>query len=219
MEAGRSHRDETLGGRLKKLLLRGKSDEELMTLWVESRREDRGEAAAFELLWDRHRRPSYAAAVRMCGANRALAEEVLQDAWLEVVRATRYQAGNFGGFIRTIVARKALDRLQAASTRQKDHPEEGEESLENIPSGEVDPARITEGRESVQKILDLVARLPDVQRVAWTLRYMEDLTFDEVANAMGTPTGTAKTRVRLANEALAGLLGDLQVEAKLKVEG
>jgi DNA-directed RNA polymerase specialized sigma24 family protein len=57
-------------------------------------------------------------------------------------------------------------------------------------------------------MLGIAERLPHPQRVAWTLRYVEEMTFEEIAEAMVTPLGTAKTRVRLANAFVADALDE-----------
>ena len=52
-------------------------------------------------------------------------------------------------------------------------------------------------------------RLADEYREAVVLRFVEDLTYDEIAQIQGVAVGTAKSRVFRAKEQLAGLLGDL----------
>ena len=191
-----------LAGSLKRLLFKGRTDEELMALWVESRRAGRGEQAAFELLWERNAQATRAAVGRILGRHRALAEEVFQDAWLEVARAEAYRPGNFRGYLRTVATRKALDRLAASSVREA-------RSLDDepgLPAVDPGPAKRSQSREEARIVLEIVGRLPEVQRIAWTLKYVEELTFEEIAEAMGSPLGTAKTRVRLAIQFLADAL-------------
>lgn len=196
-----------------------------MSLWVESRRNGRGEVAAFELLWERHSQATFRCVVRVLGEHRSLADEVFQDAWLEVTRATAYAAGSFRSFIRTVATRKALDRLAAASMRAASVPfahsvedEEDDGVVSRLPAPDHDPSRGAQVRESTAVVFRAVARLPEHQRLAWTLRYVEELTFEEIAEATRTPVGTAKTRVRLANAFLAEALKELRIEATDLVE-
>jgi RNA polymerase sigma-70 factor, ECF subfamily len=193
---------EMLTGSFKKRLLRGRTDEELMALWVESRRAGRGEQAAFEVLWERNAQATRAVVGRVLGRHRSLADEVFQDAWLEVARAERYRPGSFRGYIRTVAARKAVDRIARSSVRHGG----GEEDRPDLVATGSGPADLTRAREGAALVLGIVGRLPDAQRIAWTLKYAEELTYEEIADAMGTPVGTAKTRVRLATASLADAL-------------
>jgi RNA polymerase sigma-70 factor (ECF subfamily) len=59
-----------------------------------------------------------------------------------------------------------------------------------------DDAGSDEGRESVMDALDALRRLPERQRVAVTLRYLQDLPYGEISGVTGWPEGTAKTLVR-----------------------
>jgi RNA polymerase sigma-70 factor (ECF subfamily) len=136
------------------------------------------------------------------GRRAALADDILQDAWTEVAHATAYRPGSFRAWLRTIATRKALDRLATVAERRT----EGEEAAADVPAIEPGPAAAAQAREGAGLVLDLAERLPEPQRIAWTLRYVDELTFEEIADAMGTPVGTAKTRIRLANAAFAEAL-------------
>ncbi len=202
--------------RARKRLLQTKSDEELMLLWVESRRSGPGETAAFELLWERHAIASRQMVMRVLGRNRAFADEVIQDAWLEVARVGAYRPGSFRAFLRTVATRKSLDFLALSSVRAaRTAPEEGEIDAAEIVAAAptADPQRTALAREGASRVLGIAERMPDAQRVAWTLRYVEQMTFEEIAEAMAVPVGTAKTRVRLANAFLAEGLAKLGIDA------
>jgi RNA polymerase sigma-70 factor, ECF subfamily len=57
-------------------------------------------------------------------------------------------------------------------------------------------AESDEDQESLMDVLDTLWRLPDRQRVAVTLRYLQDLPYAEISGVTGWPEGTAKTLVR-----------------------
>jgi RNA polymerase sigma-70 factor (ECF subfamily) len=198
-----------LGLGLHKERLRERSDEELMALWVESRARGLGETAAFELLWERYVRETHQLVRRILGTQRSLAEEVVQDAWLEVTRAESYRPGSFRAWIRTVATRKALDRLSSVAIRMAAAARSGgeeEDHMATLVGDGPDPARGARAREAAATVLEIARDMPHVQRAAWVLKYVEGLTFEELADAMGTPLGTAKTRVRLANAFLAEAL-------------
>ncbi len=70
----------------------------------------------------------------------------------------------------------------------------------------VDDAGSVEGREGVMDALDALRRLPERQRVAVTLRYLQDLPYAEISGVTGWPEGTVKTLVRRGLERLRGLM-------------
>jgi RNA polymerase sigma factor (sigma-70 family) len=73
----------------------------------------------------------------------------------------------------------------------------------------VDGAGGDEGREGVMNVLNALGKLPDRQRVAVTLRYLQDLPYAEISGITGWPEGTVKTLVhrglvRLRNQMIIG---------------
>lgn len=197
-----------------KLVLASRSDEEIMSAWVKSRRTGNGDEEAFRILWDRHRETIYRLIVRILGAHASLADEVFQDAWMQVIRADHFVPGSFRSFIRTIATRKALDRLNCLAIQRVD-PDPAEETpdrMESVPADQSGPAQIAQAREARQIVMEIVEGMPPLQRAAWTLRYVEGVTYDELAGMMETPLGTAKARVRLANEFLARALAERGID-------
>jgi len=192
-----------------------RSDEELMALWVASRRAGRGHDLAFRLLWKRHSEGVLRHIERALGSYRSLADEVFQEAWSEVTQATSYTPGVFRAFIRKIALRKAFDRLASAArhpavseAKSGSADDATEKEVDECQAETADPARAAQARQGARLILDLAAVLPELQRRAWVLRFVEQCTFEEIGAAMGTPVGTAKTRVRIASEAIRrGLRG------------
>ena len=172
-----------------------------MALWVASRRVGRGHDVAFRLLWERHSGAVLREIERALGSHRALADEVFQEAWSEVTEATSYIPGAFRAFIRTIALRKALDRRASASRTSvlAGATDEAAEEVAEWPDDTADPAQAAQARQGAKLILELAATLPESQRRAWVLRFVEQFTFEEIGASMGTPVGTAKTRVRLAS--------------------
>ena len=67
-------------------------------------------------------------------------------------------------------------------------------------------AESDEDQESLMDVLDTLWRLPDRQRVAVTLRYLQDLPYAEVSSVTGWPEGTVKTLVRRGLARLRSLM-------------
>src|SRR5271155_1053704 len=119
------------GGEGSAARLRVLADEELMQLVY------RGQAGAFEVIYDRHCDAAFSLAYRMCG-QRALAEDVIQEAFLSLWRSgARYDRNR--GSVRTwtlgIVHNRAIDALRRKSVRDRGIVD-GEGIEERVPARE-----------------------------------------------------------------------------------
>jgi RNA polymerase sigma-70 factor (ECF subfamily) len=135
----------------------------------------------------------------------AVAEEVVQDVFVTLwtKHATFDPArGAFKPWIAQIARRRALNALRRT-------PEQGRsdaDALDQI-EGEAlapDEARWLAHRRAVLRAA--VEALPEAQRRALSLAFFDELTHEQVAAVLGTPVGTAKTRIRSAIKRLAPAL-------------
>jgi RNA polymerase sigma-70 factor (ECF subfamily) len=189
----------------------------------------RGDTTALAELYDRHADAVYRAAFRRLG-DRQLAEEVLQDTYVALWnRAELFDpaAGSLLAWLSTIARNRAVDRLRALGRRPAAVPlsavlptEEGDDQAVEraLASGALlgaappprDPEQIVEEgalRDQIRGVLD---DIPPNERQVLELAYYEELTQTEIANRLGWPLGTVKTRTRRAlyrmREALAPIL-------------
>ena len=170
------------------------ADEDLMQLVR------RGEARAFEVIYDRHASAAFSLAYRMCGT-RGAAEDVTQEAFLALWRSgARYDRAR--GSVRTwvlgIVHNRAIDALRrsAVHDRRRASDEGIEERFEAGERTDVEVARRDEAA-SVRAILD---DLPPEQSRVIELAYFGGFTHTEIAEMLETPIGTIKGRMRLGLE-------------------
>ena len=158
-------------------------------------RASRGDQQAFASLYDATSARAYGMALRVV-RNPALAEEVVQDAYLDAWRSSaRFDPdrGSAIGWLLTIVHRKAVDRVRSveASTQRdttyhrESHVVEHDETSEAV-----------QGSLEAQRVRGAVATLTEVQREAVELAYFGGYTHREVATMLDVPVGTAKTRIR-----------------------
>ena len=166
---------------------------------------DAGRLDALEALYDRYRAMAYAIALRITG-DATLAEDVVQEAFLGVWRnADRYAEGR--GSVKTwllsIVHHRAIDvvrrRRPVAGLPGADQP---------VPTQLVapDPWPEVAGRLDAHVVREAVATLSDVQRQAIELAYWSGLSQTEIADHVGAPLGTVKSRMRLGLVALRAAL-------------
>jgi RNA polymerase sigma-70 factor (ECF subfamily) len=169
----------------------------------------RNDVAAFDLLFRRHRRGVFSFTSRMVGDG-ATAEDLTQECFLRVWRAReRYQpTAAFRTWLFTIVRRLALDELKR---RQAFPVSLATEIAEDDFAGTVEPfsgvdprhpQEIVMARE-LARVLDRALReLPEEYREAAILRDVEGLSYEEIAQVLGCPLGTVKSRLNGARKRL-----------------
>jgi RNA polymerase sigma-70 factor, ECF subfamily len=183
------------------------ADEDLMQLVR------RGDAAAFELVYERHATAAFSLAYRMVG-NRNVAEDVVQEAFLSLWRSgARYDRtrGSVRTWVLGIVHNRAIDALRRSTVHDKHraNDETAAERLEARDRTDVEAARRDEAREVRSALDDLPA---DQSRVI-ELAYFGGFTHSEIATMLEMPLGTVKGRMRLGLDKLRGRLDGLAPEA------
>jgi RNA polymerase sigma-70 factor (ECF subfamily) len=186
-----------------------------------------GSEAALGMLYDRYIDAVYAAASRLT-ADRQIAEEVVQETFLALWnRAELFDpgVGSLAAWLHTIARNRTVDRLRAAGRRpnlvsfssMSGDDEQDSAALDRlVATGTiVGGAGLGPGPESelamteLRRILrDALGHLPDAERTAIVLAYREELSQSEIAERLGWPLGTVKTRTRRALLRLRGVLAD-----------
>jgi RNA polymerase sigma-70 factor (ECF subfamily) len=185
--------------------LRSLADEDVMQLVR------RGDARAFELIYERHSSAAFSLAYRMMGT-RAGAEDVTQDAFLSLWRSgARYDRAR--GSVRTwvlgIVHNRAIDALRRATVhdRRRAGDEGIEERFEARERTDVEAAR----REEAGTVRSALSSLPADQSQVIELAYFGGFTHTEIADMLDAPVGTVKGRMRLGLKKMRAQLGEGQV--------
>lgn len=184
-----------------------------------------GSQDALAALYDRHVDAVFAAASRLT-SDRQVAEEVVQETFLALWnRAELFDpaAGSLAAWLHTIARNRTVDRLRAAGRRPNlvalsaagGDGEPDTAALERlVASGRVlggatvgpgpeDALQSAELRSSLQHAL---AEMPETERTVIVLAYHEELSQTEIAERLGWPLGTVKTRTRRALHRLRGVL-------------
>jgi len=146
-----------------------------------------GEAVAFDDLIARWHGPLWGFVRRLAGDDEA-AREILQDVWVRVIRGiprlrdgAKLRAWLFG-----IARRTLMDRLRDQYAR--------------LPAADVDVEEIAtdtaaDDIHDVEALEYALGRIPLVEREAVTLFYLQELSLNEIAEALNVPVGTVKSRL------------------------
>jgi RNA polymerase sigma-70 factor (ECF subfamily) len=160
-----------------------------------------GEQQALLHLYDRHSSRVYALALRVLGDPMA-AEEITQDVFFKLwSHANSYLAsrGSFATWLLSIARHAAIDRLRAERRRpavDDQDPGEGWAELPNEAS--------TSEESRWRSLYFAVQALPPEQRQVIELAYYHGMSHSQIAEHLGWPLGTVKTRLRMGMEQLRG---------------
>ncbi len=158
-------------------------------------RVSRGDQAAFGELYDRVSGQVYGV-IRRVLRDPARSEEVTQEVLVEVWQtAARFDAdrGSATTWIMTMAHRRAIDRVRSVQSSRDRDERVGHRDLVRA-FDEV--AEEVETRFEHDQVREALGALTDLQREAVELAYYGGYTYREVAELLGAPLGTIKTRMR-----------------------
>jgi RNA polymerase sigma-70 factor (ECF subfamily) len=165
------------------------------------------DASALAELYRAHRRRAFGLAYRVLGDG-AAAEDAVQAAFLALwERADRIgEHGRLDALVMTVVHRRAVDlaRRRARAGHLEVVPSAGAsehapDPAETIPDEHAQEAfaRVLDDHSAQTRLVAALARLPEEQRTVVELAYFEGLTHRAIAERLGLPGGTVKSRLRL----------------------
>lgn len=160
----------------------------------------RGDPEAFDALLARYQNRLYRYLVRLT-ANSAAAEDLFQDTWLKVLtRIHRYDERRpFEPWLFAVARNLAIDYLRRTAPRSLDEPSEvGDSDVGRLGAdepGSLDRLLEQERRDLLERRLE---ELPALYREALSLRFEEDMAFEEIAEVLSAPVSTVKSRVQRA---------------------
>jgi len=159
----------------------------------------RGDDAMFAELVHRYERPLHGFICRLTGEP-GVAADLFQETFVRVVE----KAGTFEGrsrfktWLYAIAANLCRSHLRKKARPEPvampDPPEQADEAI--------GPNGMVQGREVGEHIAAAVAALPLPQREVFVLKAYDEMTYDQIAQALGRPIGTVKTQMRAAIQKL-----------------
>ena len=154
-----------------------------------------GERTAFQALYREFGPPAYGLALRVL-RDEHLAQDALQDAFTQVwTEAGRFDpgSGTARAWIMTLVHRRAVDRVRRD---QADRQRGRDWGVGQLDTDHDTVAEVVELRAEHRRVRSAMNVLSPIQRQALELAYYRGLTQAQVAEHLGIPLGTAKTRLR-----------------------
>ena len=165
------------------------------------RRTAEGDRGAFETLYRRYSRPVFGLALRRLG-DRGRAEDAVQETFASVWRAARSyrpERGPGAPWLYAVARNAIIDRSRVRSEPPAEPPEEEA-------SREAGPHERAEAGWTAWRVHRALEELSESERTVIELAYWSGLSQSEIADYLGIPLGTVKTRTRAALHRLADLL-------------
>jgi RNA polymerase sigma-70 factor (ECF subfamily) len=170
---------------------------------------------ALSALYDRYSRLVFSLALHIVGEAEA-AEEVTQDVFFRIwEKAEIYQAeqARVSTWMTSITRNRSIDLLRKRKVRPEGHSlgwEEFQPGWEPV-SERSDPEALTADAIQNQRVRAAVASLPVEQQRALAMAFFEGYSHSEIAERLGEPLGTIKTRIRSGMQKLRSLLLEEQI--------
>jgi RNA polymerase sigma-70 factor (ECF subfamily) len=197
--------DETVMNQAVPVRKEGDGEDEILIALVKEQ-----DQAALSLLYDRRGGLIYSLVYRMLG-NAADSEEVTQDVFLRVWN----NAGQFDpkrasalGWMVTVARHLAIDRMRSrlSSVAKKETPIGKTKIAETVANGGDNPHTQAERSQAAAEVSRALNALDENHRTVIDLSYFEGLSHAKIAERLGAPLGTVKTRMRSAITQLREML-------------
>jgi RNA polymerase sigma-70 factor (ECF subfamily) len=160
----------------------------------------RGDPDAFDALLARYQNRLFRYLLRLT-ANSAVAEDLFQETWLRVItRIHRYDERRpFEPWLFSVARNLAIDHLRKASPESLDEPSDtGETRVARLGADEPGSLERLLERERRGQLEKRLEELPALYREALSLRFEEEMAFEEIAEVLAAPVSTVKSRVQRA---------------------
>jgi len=161
-----------------------------------------GDRSAFEDLYRRYARPVFGLALRKLG-DRGRAEDAVQETFASIWRSAgsyKPERGPGAPWLYAVARNAIVDRARSRTELPTEIPEQADDAA--------GPSERTEQGWVAWRVHRALEELPEREREVIALAYWSGLSQSEVAEFLGIPLGTVKTRTRAALSRLADVLGD-----------
>jgi RNA polymerase sigma-70 factor (ECF subfamily) len=181
------------------------SDEDRELDWELVRRHNDGDRDAFRALYERYQDKVYASCFRILGAA-AAAEDLAQEIFVKLydeLAGFKFQS-KFSTWLYRIAVNHAINKANEVSRHGRIH-----ERIAREQPTHAGPDPRAADRFLDDRVQNAMAGLSPKLRAIITLRYLEGLSYEEIADVLEISIGTVKSRLFLAHETLRPLLKDV----------
>ncbi|HEU4389025.1 MAG TPA: sigma-70 family RNA polymerase sigma factor [Blastocatellia bacterium] len=166
-----------------------------------------GDLAAFQTLFETYKDRVYSMALHFCG-NEAMAKDVTQQVFLKLFTRMKQfrQESGFTTWLYRIVANACIDEQRARKRIVPLDPEGETRVLASTDSVEENYLR----RQLSDSVRAAIAELKPKLRMPMLLKYIEGLSYEEIAETLGVSMGTVASRLNRGHKILAVKLAHLR---------
>lgn len=175
-------------------------------------RSKNGDVSAFEMLIEAYQKKVFNLAYRIIG-NYDDANDIAQEAFIRIFRSISGFRGqsSFSTWIYRITTNVCLDEIRKRKNKSvqyldDDIQTDDGEMQRQIISDDPLPEEIAERKELRAVINDSLGELKEEYRIIITLRDIQGMSYEEIAKVLDCPTGTVKSRINRARQALKNVL-------------
>jgi RNA polymerase sigma-70 factor (ECF subfamily) len=165
-----------------------------------------GDPDAFRLLYEKYGEKVFASAYRIVGEHHAAAD-LVQEVFVKIhweLRRFKFES-KFSTWLFRVTVNHALNRASEGSRHARIH-----EKI--VRDGKGDPGGTKEGRPVDDEVQRALQELSPKLRTVISLRYLEGLSYEEIAEILELSIGTVKSRLFLAHETLRPMLKNVKLD-------
>lgn len=182
-----------------------RSDEQLMAAVMA------GDQVALTMLVSHHHPPLLGYLYRLVGGDRQLAEDLVQETLLHVLRQRTYQTDRpFKPWLYSIATNLARDYFKSATVRKRWREGDAEEALLHLFNREPSPEEQALAAEQGSAVRAALAQLREEDRIVVLLRFYQGFSLQENAETLHIPLGTVKSRLSAGVHRLRMVLAPVQ---------
>lgn len=170
-----------------------------------------GEGAALSQLVERYHAPLLGYLFRLVYGDRALAEDLVQETFVRVLRQNSYQVNRpFKPWLYAIATNLARDYFRSPESHRNQSLEDN--ALLEMRDTSLSPEELIQAADLGREVMLAIQRLGPEYRTVLLLRYYQSFSLQEIAETLGLPLGIVKSRLSVGTHRLRDFLVALKEE-------